>query len=180
MKCIQCKSENIISIIAECSTCVAVIGDDIQKGSVPTNIGLGSNPNEIKLKYCHDCGQIQSKFPLSSVVKQTHNDNVSNITPNITPNIIPVVVETPIIELIDKLLKLICEGSHSEYEVGRILSTISSVVTPQDMNMLYMMLEQIPQLLRANLSIDELLDTVEYIKQNYNNSVITQTFLTQK
>lgn len=66
MKCIRCKSENIIQVSGKVSDLCTVIcrATDFECGPdyVPEGLGIGGG-DYLDFNYCLACGQIQDKFP---------------------------------------------------------------------------------------------------------------------
>lgn len=63
-KCITCGSTRIIAISGHCVDCFnAQYGKVDYNGYVPEGIGIGGG-DDIELRYCLECGQIQDKFPI--------------------------------------------------------------------------------------------------------------------
>ena len=77
MKCTKCKSERIVSINAKCTDACEFREENSDQETtfkeVPENIffGRGGYGDYINMSFCAECGQIQSKFPISqSVIKK--------------------------------------------------------------------------------------------------------------
>ena len=64
MKCQQCKSKRLNSILAGASDRFSSHSDEQNyQGYVPEDMGIGGGDN-VKFTYCMNCGQIQGKFPV--------------------------------------------------------------------------------------------------------------------
>lgn len=65
-KCIKCSSERILEIDAQQRDSFFMRFKNTKReydGYQPGDIGLGSDEDSVRFKYCMDCGQIQGKFP---------------------------------------------------------------------------------------------------------------------
>jgi len=77
MKCKNCKSERIASVLANCEdTFQLEYLNQYYDGYVPEGIGLGDNEEGPEFKYCLNCGTIQGEFPIDeATILKAWEDN---------------------------------------------------------------------------------------------------------
>ena len=64
MKCQRCESKRILLIDAKCSDlCVCKIQEHEKDGYVPRDFDYGRYGDNVSLRMCLDCGQVQGTFP---------------------------------------------------------------------------------------------------------------------
>ena len=62
--CQRCQSARMAYILARCSDmCSVDLAGKHSHGYVPRDLGIGGG-DDVQLKYCLDCGQLQGRFPL--------------------------------------------------------------------------------------------------------------------
>ena len=70
--CQTCNSNRVISVMGHCNDrFVAEFGKEQYEGYVPRDLGIGGG-DEIEMKYCLNCGQIQGSFPLLPTYLETN------------------------------------------------------------------------------------------------------------
>ena len=63
--CQRCQSTRMAYILAHCSDmCSVDLAGRHSHGYVPRDLGIGGG-DDVQLRYCLDCGQLQGRFPLS-------------------------------------------------------------------------------------------------------------------
>ena len=62
--CQRCQSTRMAYILARCSDmCSVDLAGRHSHGYVPRDLGIGGG-DDVQLRYCLDCGQLQGRFPL--------------------------------------------------------------------------------------------------------------------
>lgn len=64
MKCQRCESTRILSAMGHCvdSFCASLDGRQYD-GYVPSKLGIGRNGDDLEIKVCMNCGQLQGTWP---------------------------------------------------------------------------------------------------------------------
>ena len=76
MECQRCGSDKIVTINGKCSGMFSMSYDGEEKhghGDVPNNLFFGKDNygDYMIVEFCAECGQIQSKFPISQAALKT-------------------------------------------------------------------------------------------------------------
>lgn len=64
MKCQRCESKRILSVFAHCIDSFSASLDGRRyDGYVPSKLGIGEGGDDVEIKVCMGCGQLQGTWP---------------------------------------------------------------------------------------------------------------------